>query len=408
MSFFDTLILNIIFILFPIAIVFILKAHNSNVGKINNEYLIDIANFSCTFLLIKYCNYDLVYNFILVNIPFIISVLYKRRGATVILSFVLILFYYFNDYNLYITIFEYIIYLVLFFGFRFCNKSYNFILSVFLFIKGFSISASLYYIVNSISFLIVFGIFISLVIFYLISFVIIKIINLMEEVISINQTLKELEREKNLKNSLFKITHEVKNPIAVCKGYLSMMNYDDLDTVKKYNEIIESELNRTLDIMDNFSEYTKIKVNLDIMDLDCLISDILNNTQTLFKSYGVEVNCNSLEDVYINGDYSRLKQVFVNILKNSCEAIDKEGVIDINVCKKKKYVYISIKDNGSGMNEEELSKMEQLFYTSKEKGCGVGVALSKEIIRLHNGELSYSSVLGEYTEAKIKLPILDM
>lgn len=408
MSFFDTLILNIIFILFPMTIVFILKAHNSNVGKINNEYLIDIANFSCTFLLIKYCNYEFVYNFILVNIPFIISILYKRRSATIVLSFVLVVFYYLNGYNLYITLFEYIIYLVLFFGFNFYSKSYNFILYIFLFIKGFSISASLYYMVSSINSFLIFGIFISLVIFYLISFVILRIINLMEEVISLNQTLKELEREKNLKNSLFKITHEVKNPIAVCKGYLSMMNYDDLDVVKKYNEIIESELNRTLDIMDNFSEYTKIKVDMDIMDLDCLIGDIINNTQTLFKSYGVEVTCNSLEDVYINGDYSRLKQVLVNILKNSCEAIVKEGNIDINILKRRKYVYIKIKDNGVGMDKDELSKMEQLFYTSKEKGCGVGVALSKEIIRLHNGELSYNSVVGEYTEAVIKLPILDM
>ena len=69
---------------------------------------------------------------------------------------------------------------------------------------------------------------------------------------------------------------------------------------------------------------------------------------------------------------------------------------------------IKVTDDGVGMDKDELSKMEQLFYTSKVKGCGVGVALSKEIIRLHNGELSYNSVVGEYTEAVIKLPILEM
>lgn len=408
MSFFDVLILNIVFILFPFAILFILKAHNGNLGRIKDFHLIDIANFSSLFLLIKYIDYDLVYSFVLVNIPFIISILYRRRGASIVLAFIVIIFSYFNGYNLYVCMFEYIIYLIVFIIFKIYNENYKFIFTIFLFIKGFSISASLYHLVNKIDLFLIFKIFISLVIFYLVSMVVLMIINLMEEVISLNQTLKELEREKNLKNSLFKITHEVKNPIAVCKGYLSMMDYKDIDKVKRYNEIIESELNRTLDIMDNFSEYTKIKVNMDVMDLDFLLSDVLKSTKTLFRSYGVEVSYDSYEDIYVNGDYARLKQVFVNLLKNSCEAITENGKIDIKVSKKKKYVIITIRDNGSGMDSDEINKADQLFYTSKDKGCGIGVSLSKEIIRLHNGELSYKSVLGEYTEAIVKIPLTNI
>ena len=230
---------------------------------------------------------------------------------------------------------------------------------------------------------------------------------MIDKIVTINQTLKELEKEKNLKNSLFKITHEIKNPIAVCKGYLQMMNYDDMQKVQKYNEIIENELNRTLDIMDNFSSYTKIKINMDLMDLDYLITDTISSMSSIFKCKNIEVNYEENDEVLIKGDYDRLKQVLINMLKNSTEAIENNGKIDIKLKKSKKYVTICIKDNGSGMSEEELDKISELFYTSKEKGCGIGVSLSKEIVNLHKGTIKYNSVLGEYTEVLIKLPLLE-
>ena len=65
-----------------------------------------------------------------------------------------------------------------------------------------------------------------------------------------------------------------------------------------------------------------------------------------------------------------------------------------------------MKDNGPGIKEEELEKIDELFYSSKDKGCGIGVSLSKEIIRLHNGEMKYKSRYGEYTEVIIKLPTI--
>ena len=278
------------------------------------------------------------------------------------------------------------------------------VISVFLFIEGVCITIEEVYILGNNDIFTLAKIFLSLVIFYLVSMLIIIIIDMVRDTISLNQTLKELEREKNLKNALFKITHEVKNPIAVCKGYLSMMDYDNIDKVKKYNEIIESELNRTLDIMDNFSRYTKIKVDKDIMDLDSLIREVISNMSSVFEAYKVEVVYDYDDELFINGDYGRLKQVLVNILKNSCEAIKRDGRININLSVDNKNIYLNIRDNGCGMSPEELESVDQLFFTSKDKGCGIGVSIAKEIIRLHDGELEYDSVLNEFTEVKIKFP----
>ena len=404
MSFFDAVILDVIFILFPSIVILILEANYKNFGEISKKYLIDIGNFVALFFLITYGNYENTYEIILLNIPFIISILYKRRLASIVIAIIMVFIYYTNGYHISIKIIEYLIYLIIFFIFAIRNKSYSFAISVFLFIEGVCITIEEVYILGNNDIFTLAKIFLSLVIFYLVSMLIIIIIDMVRDTISLNQTLKELEREKNLKNALFKITHEVKNPIAVCKGYLSMMDYDNIDKVKKYNEIIESELNRTLDIMDNFSRYTKIKVDKDIMDLDSLIREVIGNMSSVFEAYKVEVVYDYDDELFINGDYGRLKQVLVNILKNSCEAIKRDGRININLSVDNKNIYLNIRDNGCGMSPEELESVDQLFFTSKDKGCGIGVSIAKEIIRLHDGELEYDSVLNEFTEVKIKFP----
>ena len=407
MSFFDVLILGIILILFPIICVFIAKAYIKNTCNIDKDFLIDVANFSSFFLLLKYCDFSSPYSVLLINMPFVISVIHNRKAAGIILAIILMVFNGYLGFNIIFVISEYLIYIVLFLLLYKKGVSSCLILNTFIFIKGVFLTIYNYYILGNNNIFSLLEVFICLIVFYLIGVIIISIIDITNKTVSLNQTLKELKKEKNLKNSLFKITHEVKNPIAVCKGYLSMMDYNDINKVKRYNEIILSELNRTLDIMDNFSEYTKIKVNLDLMDLDYLISDTVDGLKMLFASNNIKVNYDSCDEIFINGDYSRLKQVLINVLKNSVEAISDSGMIDISLKTNKKYAVISIRDNGCGMTNEELTKIDQLFYSSKQKGCGIGVSLSKEIINLHNGTIKYKSVPNEYTEVIIRLPIVN-
>lgn len=408
MSFFDTIILDVILMIFPISSILLFKAYTKSIGKMDKSIFIDIANFFSLFLLIKYCNIDAPYAVMLVNVPFVISILYNRKSASVLFSFILIGFNYYVGDNIYIVVLEYLVYILIFVALIKKNKSYDNLILCFIFIKGISITIRDFYILGNSGLFSVFKIFVSLMVFYLVSVLVIKIISKIEEIISLNQILKELEKEKTLKDSLFKITHEVKNPIAVCKGYLSMMNPEDSKEVRKYNEIILSEINRTLDIMDNFSRYTKIKVELDIMDVDSLIIDTIKNMNIMFKEYGIKVNyCYDGDEVFVNGDYARLKQVLVNVLKNSVEAINGEGVIDIGLRTTKKNVIVSIRDNGPGIRKEDLDKIGELFYSSKDSGCGIGVALCYEIVKLHGGEMKYKSVFGKYTEVVIKIPIVN-
>ena len=252
-------------------------------------------------------------------------------------------------------------------------------------------------------------IFLTMILFTILAFMVAFLLEKGEEAIDLNRVVYELEKEKKLRESLFKITHEIKNPIAVCKGYLDMMDYRDIDKVERYNSIIKDEINRTLILMDDFLDYTKIKVEKEEADFYLLIEDTCDIMKPLFNANDVSLKLDIPDDeLYMELDYNRLKQVLVNLLKNSIEAKDKKkksSYISIKAFVEGDDVNLIIKDNGVGMSQKSLDKVDEMFYTTKEKGTGLGVALSKEIIYQHDGSISYDSVKGKYTTVTIKLPI---
>lgn len=154
-------------------------------------------------------------------------------------------------------------------------------------------------------------------------------------------------------------------------------------------------------------QFSKIKLDKEIVDINLLLDDVYDNFKILNKLKNIELEyIESDKEIYINGDYNRLKQVLINLIKNSAEAIKDKGKIVIKSDNNSREFKILIIDNGCGMSEETLSKIKEIFYTTKEKGSGIGVSLSNEIIKSHGGKLEYDSTLGEGTTVKITLPIL--
>ena len=174
-------------------------------------------------------------------------------------------------------------------------------------------------------------------------------------------------------------------------------------TIYKLTWRIKNELNRTLTIMDDFMNYTKIKVNLDIIDINMLLNEVLESFSLIFKINNIDlINKVTDDEIYINGDYGRLKQVFINLIKNGIESFDgKKGKLEINTKENNKEVIISIIDNGCGMDEDILKNINEMFYTTKKNGTGIGLPLSNEIIKLHNGKLNFYSKKGKGTTVEI-------
>ena len=204
-------------------------------------------------------------------------------------------------------------------------------------------------------------------------------------------------------NILFQVAHEVKNPIAVCKGYLDMLDINNKDKVERYIPVVKKEMNRALSIMDEFLSTKRITLNKDLMDFSLLLDDI-KETMSLVLDKNINLIIPSLdEELILDGDYDKLKQVVVNLIKNSYEAGAKNIKLVVKI--KKNRLKLEIIDDGIGISKNDLERIGNIFYTTKVMGTGMGVAISKEILKLHSGELSYSSILNKGTIASVLLPL---
>lgn len=413
MKIFEGILLNSIYLLFPLLVYLLVVVCVRNIDKKAKKLLLETALFSSLYLLFKYGkNSSLIYPMIVFNVLLLLSYLKKKNITAIIMSIFLVI-YYKNTTPLsyFILIVEYTMYFLI------CNyitrrkkASKIAMITVFVIIKSFTLSMQTFLMFNDKSDIVnnFIDLFITMTIFTFIAYLCLYIITKGEDIIDLNKITTELEKEKSLRESLFKITHEIKNPIAVCKGYLDMIDYDDKKKVEKYIPIIKDQISRTLILMDDFLDYTKVKINKEEVDLYMLLEDSCDVSEPLFKKAGIKVEFEIPDDeIYMELDYNRMKQVLVNIFKNSIEAKDKKKkykFINIDVINGRNDVTIKIKDNGIGMDKKTLSKVDEMFYTTKEKGTGLGVALSKEIIELHGGSMKYTSQIGKYTQVTIKLP----
>ncbi|MDD6418674.1 MAG: HAMP domain-containing sensor histidine kinase [Clostridium sp.] len=412
MSYLEIILNNCIYLLCPISLYLIYITYRKNIQHEENNLAFEIALTSSLYFILRY-GLPLHHNYptMLFDIPLLLAFSKKKTELSIFISVVLI---YYQTLFLHMApgllIIEYIIYFIGYLcltksKFSLVNLIHGFIIinSFFLTIKVFWFIAPNRSYYDNITYLI----FLILVI-YVTSFIILYFLNKGEKIVDFNNSLYAIEKEKELRASLFKVTHEIKNPIAVCKGYLDMLDPNDQKKCIKYIPIIKGEINRTLVLMDDFLDYTKIKIEKEELDLVMLLEELDSALKPLFHERKIATNYNiPYEELYMEADYSRLKQVLINIFKNAVEAKDgskEKSIIEVVVKDLGKDVSIKIKDNGIGMTKEELDKVGQMFFTTKKKGTGLGTCLSKEIIKLHDGNITYSSKKNEWTEVNITLP----
>lgn len=405
MNIFETFLINSLFILFPLLLYLIYNAYSSS-NKDKKEIMLELSLFSSIYMLIRFgIVFRRTYQSLLISVPLLIGFLNDKLKTNIIISIVSILFFAktFNA-NLYLIILEYILYFICYFIYK-KHKNKNVFVYSFILIRVFAIT------VNTVTYLnignpykLLFAVLFGVLMYMVEALLIVYFYDRAGQIIDYNSTLNELKREKEIHASLFKLTHEVKNPLAVCKGYFEMM--DDSEDKDRYIRIIREEVDKTLNIMDDFLSFTKIKCSMEELDIFLVLNDIKEEIEPLLDTKNI--NCEFIipdKEVYIDGDYIRLKEVLTNIYKNSVESLKDHPKIKLKATCTNNSVTIKIKDNGIGMDEYTLKSMGKNFFTTKENGTGLGVPLSKEIIRMHGGTLKYKSKEGIGTTAIINLPI---
>lgn len=399
------LIISAILVTFPLLIYDYFVIYSQNMKREKRSIVLKLILYSSLYLAMFYTkNIPFNYRFVSIIIPLILTYLYKEKFTSIVIN-IIIINYTINHLN-YNMISTFMLFFLLYLSFNKyikSNKNDNiFINNTIILVGMFQIANT---IINYSKMLLIDNIH-SFIIFT----VIIKFLNYFlsesKNVINLHMNLKEFEKDKNMKINLFKITHEIKNPLAVIKGYLSMFDVNNKEKSTKYIKIIKSEVNRSLNLLSDFMEFTKIKINTSNVIFNDLMDDIKEVLIPFFNAKNVKYNFNIEANIEINIDYNRIKQVLINVIKNAVEACPNNmGLVSTTVFKDKDYLYIFVKDNGSGMDKDTLDNILVPFFTTKENGTGLGVSLSKEIILSHKGEISYDSILGKGTTCKITLPL---
>ena len=228
------------------------------------------------------------------------------------------------------------------------------------------------------------------------------------------------ENEKKKDELIVYLAHDIKTPLTVVIGYLSLLNeIDDMPTIqrKKYLELVlnksyrlEELINELFDIARFNSE--KIILEKEELNLNLMIEQIIDDFYPILNDLNKKINFKATKNLNIYADPDKLSRVFNNLIKNAINYSKDNTDIDINAKKSNNEIIVSVTNKGKMIPKDKLDKIFENFYrmdesrTSKTGGSGLGLAISKEIVSLHGGKIKVTSDKDK-TTFNVILPILD-
>ncbi len=398
---FTSVFLDLVYLFFPISIYFLYLVYSKATYEKEKTIFLDLALFTSYYLCSKFATETSV-SVLLIGVALIIAIHKKRIISSTLLIFGISFFFSkVYDVNVSISLFSYALIFALGFLTRFKISDIYVLVRILFDLIIMIFTPNEYFTFDNFIFFLI-----SWMLMYVVYYFIIWLYTKVETVVKMYRSFDEIMKEKTLYESLFKITHEIKNPLAVCKGYLDMFDIKNASRANKYIGIINQEIDRTLVLLQDFSNASKLKIEKNETDITMLMEDVCDESRMVLKGNIKFEYYLDDKEIYINGDYNRLKQVFINVIKNAKEAIKERGIVKLEARKVKENYVVTIKDNGGGMDKETIDKIGTPFYTTKKCGTGLGVCFSKEIIEKHGGVMEYKSRKNHGTTVKITLPIL--
>jgi len=240
---------------------------------------------------------------------------------------------------------------------------------------------------------------------------IIYLYEIFQENLLINKRLLKAEKMDVVSHLAASISHEVRNPLTVVRGFLQMMEQKDISEEKKnaYLKISIEEIDRANNIIRNYLTFAKPSPEkLKIISIEQLIYNTIPIITPLANLNSVTIDIKTTNDYFFEGDEQIFQQCLINIMKNCIEAMPKSGNLSIKTTKKDSVFLIIITDNGNGMTKEQLSRLGEPYFTTKgREGTGLGMMAAFNIIETMKGKLNVTSKLNEGTNFYIELPIVE-
>lgn len=229
-------------------------------------------------------------------------------------------------------------------------------------------------------------------------------------------TRRELESQLDISSRLVAINrltsgvaHEVRNPLNAITLHLEVLK-TKLEgqevMVAAELETISREISRLDKVVRTFLDFTRpVKFTLRAVNLHDLAVETISLVEPQARQRQVEIeNLSSTKDAVIQGDWDSLKQALLNVIINGIEAMESTGKLSLNVQEIFDECVVTIRDEGAGIPPEVQDKVFNLYFTTKEKGSGIGLAVTFQVVQLHSGNIDFTSEKGKGTQFRIRFP----
>ncbi|MGF9697425.1 ATP-binding protein [Paenibacillus sp. MABNR03] len=203
------------------------------------------------------------------------------------------------------------------------------------------------------------------------------------------------------------MAHEIRNPLTAIRGFLQLSRGQAYNIAPWY-EVIMGEVIRVTDLTAEFLQFSKPQAHLMKPEkLGHCLERVFSLTESDAASRGHRISLELTgQGVMVHMDRDKIVQVLINLIRNAFEAMDDPGEVHIVLFHEGDKAYTSIRDTGSGIPEPALAEIFNPFYTTKEEGTGLGLALCQKIAHDHNGEITVRSEVGVGSTFTLELPVM--
>jgi signal transduction histidine kinase len=206
------------------------------------------------------------------------------------------------------------------------------------------------------------------------------------------------------------VAHEVKNPINAIVIHLEVLRerLQGLDpATRRHMDIITSEIHRLDRVVQTLVDFTRpVDLKLAETDLLGLVEDVVVLASPEAERLGVRIEHTSSTPARpVKVDADLLKQALLNVVINGIQAMPEGGALRIHLSSENGSAEIQVQDDGPGISPEIRDKIFNLYFTTKEKGSGIGLAMTYRVMQLHNGSVDFVSEPGEGTIFRLRLPL---
>ncbi|WP_301108151.1 ATP-binding protein [Sporosarcina sp.] len=204
------------------------------------------------------------------------------------------------------------------------------------------------------------------------------------------------------------VAHEIRNPMTTLQGFLQLLEHEVKGNAQKYVTIIQEEVKRMNEILNEMLSLSKPSVDvMSLFSLSSLVEEVLVllRPKAMLDQINLENENLTQEQVLIKGNPNRVKQIFVNLIKNSMEAMGPNDTLSVCVYESDPHnVCVLIADTGIGMSKEIMENIFVPFVSTKEGGTGLGLPFVKKTVNEYGGSISVKSELGKGTEFRVNFP----